>query len=99
PSRGVYRMRKVLRHVVLVCVAFAVLALPALADPPSPDNPAGHAGEILGVTPSKDAGHSSSGGNLSYHGGSVMHTNRTYAIFWEPGGSTVTPSYNQTIGT
>jgi len=92
-------MRKVLRYVVLVCVAFAVLALPAFADPPSPDNPAGNGNDILGVTPSKNASHSSSGGNLVYHGGSVMHSNRTYAIYWEPSGSTVTPSYNQTIST
>jgi hypothetical protein len=92
-------MRKVLRYVVLVCVAFAVLALPAFADPPSPDNPAGHENDILGVTPSKNASHSSSGGNLVYHGGSVMHTNRTYAIYWEPSGSTVSPAYNQTIST
>ena len=92
-------MRKVLRYVVLVCVAFAVLALPAFADPPWPDNPAGHENDILGVTPSKNASHSSSGGNLVYHGGSVMHANRTYAIYWEPSGSTVTPAYNQTIST
>jgi hypothetical protein len=25
------------------------------------------------------------GGNLTYHGGPVMHTNRSYAIFWDPG--------------
>src|SRR3954451_21432196 len=92
-------MRKVLRYVVPLCVAFGMLALPAFADPPSPDNPAGHDADILGVTPSKNASRSSSGGNLVYHGGSVMHSNRTYAIYWEPNGSTVSAAYNQTVST
>jgi PKD domain len=31
------------------------------------------------------AGALAAGGNLIYHGGPVMHTNRAYAIFWDPG--------------
>jgi PKD domain-containing protein len=30
------------------------------------------------------AGARSAEGNLTYHGGPVMHTNRSYAIFWDP---------------
>lgn len=30
------------------------------------------------------AGVRAAGGNLTYHGGPVMHTNRSYAIFWDP---------------
>src|SRR5437588_10379877 len=36
--------------------------------------------------------------NLSYHGGPVMvGTVTTYAIFWEPTGSYVSPTYNSLI--
>jgi len=38
------------------------------------------------------------GGNLLYHGGSVMKgTAKAYAIFWEPTGSTVSSTYNSLI--
>ena len=40
----------------------------------APRNPAG-----------PSAGARAAGGNLIYHGGPVMHTNRAYAIFWDPG--------------
>ena len=37
-------------------------------------------------------------GNLQYHGGPVMGgTARAYAIFWEPGGSYVSSTYNSLI--
>jgi hypothetical protein len=42
--------------------------------------------------------HASSGGNLIYHGGPVMAGNmKAYAIFWEPTGSFVSPTYNELI--
>ena len=72
----------------------------AAADPPSPDNPAGGgASEILGVVPTQAAAHSEagkggSGGNLVYHGGKVLKTNRTVAIFW---GSNFASGYTSTI--
>ena len=31
--------------------------------------------------------------NLAYHNGPVMHTDTTYAIYWQPPGSTVSPNY------
>ena len=36
-------------------------------------------------------------GNLTYHGGPVMHTNKTYAIYWVPAGYSVTASYKAMI--
>ena len=36
-------------------------------------------------------------GDLIYHGGPVMHTNKTYAIYWVPSGYSMTASYKSTI--
>jgi IPT/TIG domain len=36
-------------------------------------------------------------GNLTYHGGPVMHANTTYAIFWVPSGYSIGDSYQSTI--
>ena len=38
-------------------------------------------------------------GNLTYHNGPVMHTNRTHAIYWEPTGFTTTANYKSLINT
>ena len=60
----------------------------AAADPPSPDNPAGRGSDILGVVPSHAAAHGGgAGGNLAYHGGKVLLTNKTVAIYWSPSGA------------
>jgi hypothetical protein len=71
------------------------------AAPPSPSDPAG--GE-LGVVPAlpavaNDAGAhgGGSGSNLGYHGGPAMHTNTTYAIYWVPGGYSVSANYESLI--
>jgi hypothetical protein len=37
------------------------------------------------------------GGNLTYHGGPVMHTNAVYAIYWVPSGFSVQPGYGTTL--
>jgi serine protease len=37
------------------------------------------------------------GGNLLYHGGPIMHTNRTYAIYWIPAGYSVSAGYTTFI--
>lgn len=63
----------------------------AAAGQPSPDNPAGRDGEVLGLVPTQAEAHSGpggggSGGNLVYHGGKVLRTNRTVAIYWQPAG-------------
>jgi hypothetical protein len=49
----------------------------------------------LGVQPGSDASAAPLAGtpNLTYHGGPVMHTNTTYAIYDLPAGSTMSASY------
>src|SRR2546421_179911 len=37
--------------------------------------------------------------NLAYHGGPVMHTSRTHAIYWEPSGFSTTSTYKSLINT
>ena len=94
-------MKDLLKRIAFVAVAAAVLTVPAFADPPSPDNPAGaRSGDILGISPS--ASHNAcctgtSGGNLAYHGGPVMHANKTYAIYWVPAGYSVSTNYQSVI--
>jgi hypothetical protein len=74
---------------------FAVVALVvgvgvAAADPPSPEDSAGRSNDILGVVPAQAFAHGGGGGgggNLVYHGGPVLHTNRTVAIYWGPSSS------------
>ena len=85
--------------VTLMIMGLLVFAVaPAAAAPPTPDDPAGH-GRALGVVPVKNqANHRpSSGNNLSYHNGPVMHTNTVYAIYWLPSGSTVSSGYQSII--
>src|SRR5690348_7584330 len=84
----------------LAVSVLAVLALSssaAFANPPSADNPAGR--EILGVAPAHGlAGVKRvSGSNLSYHGGPVLHGEKTYAIYWVPPGYTVSSTYQSLI--
>jgi len=77
------------------------LAASALAAPPSPDRPAGHSSDIRGIVHAKHAAGkpSRSGSNLTYHGGPVMHSNKTYAIYWVPGtnGNTMSTAYSGVI--
>src|SRR5213082_1054914 len=47
---------------------------------------------IAGVVP-VIGGPQSGSGNLSYHGGPVMATNKTYAIYWIPSGYSVSSLY------
>jgi hypothetical protein len=87
-----------------VAAAFVTfVAGSAIADPPTPDNPAGNPfGDILGVVPSHDGKPpSKSGGgggnNLVYHNGPVMHANAAYAIYWNPTGSSMSANYTSVI--
>jgi hypothetical protein len=90
---------KAVRILAVALLAGLVIGVAAAAaDPPSPDNPAGRDNDILGIVPAKSqAGHGGPGGNLAYHGGPVMHTNRTYAIYWDPPGYTVSSGYRSLI--
>jgi hypothetical protein len=94
------------RRFALTAAAVAALVVCAagFGDPPSPDNPAGRSGDILGIVPvqSQAARGGGGGSNLAYHNGPVMHTNATYAIYWVPAGYFVSSNYegvlNQFLG-
>jgi len=90
-------MRKLSAFVVAAVALVACAA--AFGDQPSPQDPAGRSGDILGIVPvHSQAGHSGgAGGNLSYHGGPVMHTNATYAIYWLPPGYSLSSNYEGLI--
>jgi hypothetical protein len=73
----------------------------AVASPPSPDNAAGRDSDILGVVPTKAeatmyAAKAGAGGNLVYHGGKVLRTNKTVTIYWGPAAGFAT-GYASTI--
>src|SRR5579884_2966408 len=89
------------------CVSFVVAGSAASATSPSSGATSAGAGRFLGVVPasrtgsrptaSEFAGAAATGGNLVYNGGPVMHTNRTYAIYWVPSGYSVSASYESLI--
>jgi len=85
----------------LVAVVALVVCAASFGDPPSPDNPAGRGNDILGVVPVQSeagrGGGGNGGSNLSYHGGPVMHTNSTYAIYWVPSGYSVSAGYESLL--
>jgi hypothetical protein len=61
----------------------------ASASPPAPGNEAGPGTDLVNFVPARGDAHAqaartSSGGNLVYHGGKVLRTNRTVAIYWGP---------------
>jgi hypothetical protein len=92
----------VFRLTLVLAVASVVLGVGlAAAEPPSPDNAAGRGNDILGVVPTQAAAHSGAGKggggqNLVYHGGKVLRTNKTVAIYWGPAGGFAT-NYASTI--
>jgi hypothetical protein len=51
------------------------------------------AGELASSGPTPVAGQA----NMTYHGGAVLHSNRTYAIYWLPSGTTVASGYQSVI--
>jgi hypothetical protein len=52
---------------------------------------------IGGVVPAIGKASPNLGVPLTYHGGPVMLTNKTYAIYWVPGGFSIAPGYDATI--
>jgi PKD repeat protein len=86
-------------HSIVVLLAVLLVAAPASGSPTH--NPRGR---FLGVVPhSPDPGSPRGsaplfgGGNLIYHNGPVMHTNRTHAIFWTPPTFSFPASYKSLI--
>ncbi|MGN6799229.1 MAG: hypothetical protein ACTHKS_13915 [Gaiellaceae bacterium] len=92
-----------LRTTIVLAIGCLVLcAGVAIADSPSPYRAVGAGTEIRGIVPTKAeahafAGKGGSGGNLTYHGGPVLLTNRTFAIYWAPSGSTLSTGYQSAI--
>jgi hypothetical protein len=88
------------RFVLLFALVALVVGVGvAAADPPSPADSAGRSNDILGVVPAQAFAHGNGkggGSNLVYHGGPVLRTNRTVAIYWGPG-SSFGPGYQSTI--
>jgi hypothetical protein len=74
------------RLFMLAALVALVVVAGAAAATPTPDNPAGRDGDILGVIPpqpfAKGGGPGNGGSNLVYHGGRVLRTNRTVAVYW-----------------
>ena len=83
-------MRKLVA-IVVVAGAVAVWAGAAQARGPNPPG----LDRILGTVPTNPhaAAAVSGFGQLSYHGGPVMLTNKTYAIYWIPSGYSVSSLY------
>src|SRR5437868_12368742 len=88
------------------CVALVVVAAFAAActgaaragNGPPPGGPPG-LDHVLGIVPPflQAASGVSGFGRLRYHNGPVMHTNRSYSIYWIPSGYSVAVGYTQTI--
>jgi hypothetical protein len=87
------------RLICLAVVAAAVLGIgSARAQGPNP-SATGEAHMLGAVLPfSHDTGGGAKGaGQLRYHGGPVMHTNKVYSIYWVPAGYTIANGYRSTI--
>jgi hypothetical protein len=90
-----------------LATALVLLPVSATAQQGKPQK-ARPSSRILGVVPASRTGHHPRHGdfaasafaatdNLAYHGGPVMHTNKTYAIYWVPPGYSVSPNYQKLI--
>src|SRR6266581_3479547 len=73
----------------------AGVGTPAGATPPRPATSV--PGRILGLVPSRAAVSTATVANLLYHGGPVMRTNKTFAIYWVPSGWSMVSGYRSTI--
>ncbi len=78
---------------LLLAVVAAGIAATTAGAAPGPPSPPKH---VAGVVPL--VGRQVQGsGDLTYHGGPVMTTNKTYAIYWVPSGSSMPSGYQSTI--
>jgi hypothetical protein len=84
-------MRRHFRLFILPALLL-LAALPTYAAPAPPAAPAGTSPHVMPIkgTASNAGG---AGGNVFYHGGPVMRTNTTYAIYWVPPGYVVSSGY------
>jgi hypothetical protein len=93
----------VVRLLLVLAAASLVLgAGVASASPPAPGNEAGPGTDLVNFVPVRGDAHAqaarqSSGSNLVYHGGKVLRSNRTVAIYWGPA-SGFASGYDTLIG-
>jgi hypothetical protein len=97
------------RFVIALSVLILVLAGLSSAYASAPTTPAAAlgGGKISGVVPTRAiaaqralqqaALRPTRVNNLVYHNGPVMHTNKTFAIYWVPSGFVISSSYNSII--
>ncbi len=89
----------------LVCLVFVAVSAALVVGsarageaPPGPgQNPI--LSRILGLMPTLNGAYKASNGfgQLRYHNGPVMHTNKTYAIYWVPSGYSVASGYTSLV--
>jgi hypothetical protein len=92
-------MRAPLR-VLLVSVVLTMSSIqPANAATPQHIDWTASAHHALGIVPARGVSRAptATSGNLMYHGGAVMRTNKTYAIYWVPSGWSMVSGYRSTI--
>lgn len=91
------------RFFILLVVIVLVLsiAVPVFADSPksvaAQEESGGMGGVVRPYGQQPDLSSFASGYDLEYHGGPVMHTNKTYAIYWLPAGYTMGATYSTKI--
>lgn len=89
--------RKAVAFLFLPLIGLAVLAFPFL-HPASYAHARQHSHVMAKQQPLSLQAGKRKASNLTYHGGPVMSgTMQVYAIFWEPTGSSVSPTYNSLI--
>lgn len=99
PRMGMRAGRGLLALVLGALLTVSLGGVGVIAAPPTPADPAGSHGEVLGLVPPKNQANRrpASANNLTYHGGPVMHANTVYAIYWVPTGYSVSAQYRSTI--
>jgi hypothetical protein len=79
--------------VLLLLIAITATLAASAAATPKPQPPS----RIGGITRPFTSPHVQGSGDLLYHGGPVMTTNKVYAIYWLPSGYTMGANYQSTI--
>jgi hypothetical protein len=82
---------------IALSISVAAGAGTPAADAAPPPPGASSPGRILGLVPSRAAVSTATVANLLYHGGPVMRTSKTFAIYWIPSGWSMVSGYRSTI--
>jgi len=90
-------MRNIKRLVLGISAVALMLAATVTAHAGDAGSSSHGRGGIATVRPTKPRFWGASGSVLDYHGGPVMRTNSTFAIYWSPAGATWQSGYRETI--